>query len=250
MNDSDSSAIFLDIAGVERFEAARPHLKRAIPDQRVILLCSPADKPEGSKYRSVYELIGGIGKAEVFTGDQIHDTVFLCYSSGTTGLAKGVMTTHYNMTSQLQALHAGAEKYLTGRDRVLGVLPNSHAYGIMLINQRSLMNGVPAVFLPKYEEVAMLRAIATHKITQILVVPPMMITMVKSKNTDLFDLSCMRTVSSAAAPLGRDLASAFLDKFPQTRIVQAYGMFPVHLVCCLLTHRSDGDIPGHHNLRS
>lgn len=245
MNDSDASAIFLDVANLPRFEEARSHLKKPIPDERVLLLCSPADKPEGVKYKSVYELLGAIGEAEVFEGDQVHEPAFLCYSSGTTGLPKGVMTTHHNMTSQLQALHAGAEKYVAGRDRVLGVLPNSHVYGTVLINQRSLMNGVPAVFLPRYEEVAMLRAISNLGITQILVVPPMMITLVKSKNTDNFDLSHMRTVSSAAAPLGADLAKAFLDKYPHTSIVQAYGEFRVRLGL-LLTLRSDRDVASDH----
>ena len=197
-----------------------------------MLLCTPPDKPEGTPYKSVFELMGGKpGVPEKFEGDQVHEPVFLCYSSGTTGLPKGVMSTHYNMTSQLQAFNAGGEKLVCGRDKVLGVLPNSHIYGVLIINQRPLTNAVPVVFLPRYEEVAMLRAIATQRITQILIVPPIMITMVHSKNTDLFDLSCMRTVLSAAAPLGDDLAQAFVNKFPQVRITQGYGKSTSYAPC-------------------
>lgn len=207
-----------------KFEASRSLLKRKISNERVLLLCPPSEKPEGCPYKSVFELLGGpAGEPEVFSGDQVHDTVFLCYSSGTTGLPKGVMSTHYNMTSQLEAFNAGGEKLVSGRDKVLGVLPNSHVYGMVIINQRPLRNGVPVVFLPRYEEVAMLRAIAALRITQIFIVPPIMITMVQSKNTQQFDLSCMRTILSAAAPLGDDLAQAFVNKFPQTRITQGYG---------------------------
>jgi acyl-CoA synthetase (AMP-forming)/AMP-acid ligase II len=190
---------------------------------------------------------GKPGVAERFSGDQVHDTVFLCYSSGTTGLPKGVESTHYNMTSQLGAFNAGGEKLIPGRDKVLGVLPNSHIYGMLIINQRPLTNGVPIVYLPRYEEVGMLRAIAVHRITQILLVPPMMITMIQSRNTDMFDLSCMRTVLSAAAPLGDDLAEAFVKKFPETRITQGYGKL-IHPCRAKLTARSYRDFPYHHHL--
>lgn len=214
----------MDPINLPKFEASRPLLNRKFPNERVVVLCTPHDKPEGLPYKSIFELMGGEpSEPERFEGDQVHESVFLCYSSGTTGLPKGVESTHYNMTSQLGAFNAGGERLHSGRDKVLGVLPNSHIYGVLIINQRPLTNGVPVVFLPRYEEVAMLRAIAVHRITQILIVPPIMITMVQSKNTELFDLTCMRTILSAAAPLGDDLAQAFVAKFPQTRITQGYG---------------------------
>jgi acyl-CoA synthetase (AMP-forming)/AMP-acid ligase II len=242
LNDSVSSVIFLDPSNVPKFEACRPLLKKQITPERVLLLCSPADKPEGTPYKSVFELLGGLpSKPETFTGDQVHDTVFLCYSSGTTGLPKGVMSTHYNMSSQLEAYNADGEKLISGKDKVLGVLPNSHIYGMVMINQRPLRNGVAVVFLPRYEEVAMLRAIATQRITQIFIVPPIMITMVQSKNTDKFDLSCMRTILSAAAPLGEDLSQAFVDKFPQTRITQGYGKLPIASTPDSRPHRDVAD---------
>lgn len=124
VNDSGAQVIFIDPAVLPQLELARKLFKREFPASRVVLLTTPEKKtPELGQFKTVTEVFGARGRAAKFTGDEVFDTAWLCYSSGTTGLPKGVMTTNYNMTSQLQALNVGYQKLQSGKDVVLGVLP-------------------------------------------------------------------------------------------------------------------------------
>lgn len=160
INDSGAQIIFLDPSLVPTFDQARSELKRQFPPDRVILLCPPERKPkELAQYKAFDEILGARGKSEHFPGQQSRDTAWLCYSSGTTGLPKGVMTTHNNMTSQLQALNIGYQKLKSGRDTVLGILPYSHIYGLTIVHFQPFTVGVPLIVLPRFEEATVLSAI-------------------------------------------------------------------------------------------
>lgn len=103
-----------------------------IPNERIILLCSQANKPSDQSL-SPYKCIDEHWKRELNpkrlnTGEETL-TTYLCYSSGTTGKAKGVETSHHNITSQVQALNMVYEPLKAGQDVILGILPFSHIYG-------------------------------------------------------------------------------------------------------------------------
>ena len=91
--------------------------------------------------------------------DQERETAYLCYSSGTTGRAKGVETSHHNMTSQVQALH-NAYQPLRGRDAVLGVLPFGHIYGLTFLLHQPLTVQATVVVLPRFDALEVLTTIA------------------------------------------------------------------------------------------
>jgi hypothetical protein len=97
-----------------------------VSDERIILLGKPGDLE--SRYRSIETMFDSRPVQRSTAGDE-QDTAYLCYSSGTTGRAKGVETSHHNITSQLQALKLVYQPLKAGRDVILGILPFSHIYG-------------------------------------------------------------------------------------------------------------------------
>lgn len=153
--------MFVSPEQLELFEKAREHFKWHWPNSRVILLC-PADfKPTSSKYKTFGDLVRSppASAPEPFDNADCNETAWLCYSSGTTGLPKGVMTTNYNFTTQLCIGPAAFPKMIPGRDAVLGFLPFSHMYGLWAVLMQPLSFGAPAVILPRFDEVQALAAI-------------------------------------------------------------------------------------------
>ncbi|TXT12864.1 hypothetical protein VHUM_01265 [Vanrija humicola] len=224
VNDSGSTFIFVDPANLATFEKAKALFKHNFSAHRIVLLCRTEDKPKVSPYKSVYELFGEVAPAERFDGQDAQSPAWLCYSSGTTGLPKGVVTTHHNLTSQLQALNVMHEPLKSGKDSVLGILPMSHIYGAIIVLLQPLTVGVPVVVLPKFEEASVYSAIQKHKITFGLVVPPILIVMLHSQTAQNYDLSSIRTLQSGAAPLSQELCAAYKKRYPTFQLIQGYGM--------------------------
>ncbi|BEI80357.1 hypothetical protein CcaverHIS002_0108860 [Cutaneotrichosporon cavernicola] len=220
INDSGASILFLCPTLLPVLEKARPLLKRAFPADRVVLLA----RETSGTHHTVADLIASEpGEAERFNGVQAHNTAIMCYSSGTTGLAKGVETTHHNLTSELQALNAGSRQLISGEDVILGVLPFSHIYGLGMNFLQPAAKGCPVVVLPRFNEIPALEAIQKYRITHALIVPPIVVTLLNSKNVPNYDLTSLKTVVSGAAPLGGEIADAFAKLIPGVIMLQAYG---------------------------
>ncbi|EKD01167.1 AMP binding protein [Trichosporon asahii var. asahii CBS 8904] len=233
INNSGAQIAFIDEALLDRFNEARPLLEREFPPERVILL---SKTPVAGPHRSVTEITGEPTE-EFFDGERSHATAWLCYSSGTTGLPKGVETTHYNSTSELQALNVGARQIRSGHDVVLGVLPFSHIYGLGMVFLQTIAQGCPVVILPRFQEIPALEAIQRFRVTHALFVPPIILTLLNSPNVRKYDLSSLETITSGAAPLGGEIADAFGKLLPGVTIIQAYGITETSPVVC--TARAD-----------
>src|SRR5262249_44240339 len=136
--------------------------------------------------------------------DPARDLVALPYSSGTTGLPKGVMLTHRNLVANLAQFHAMFE--VCPDDVVAAVLPFLHIYGLQVILNGTLRAGATLVVLPRFELESFLRAVQEHRVTIAFVVPPILLALAKHPAVDGYDLSSLRQVLSGAAPLGEDLA--------------------------------------------
>ena len=145
----------------------------------------------------------------------------LPYSSGTTGLAKGVMLTHRacltNIEQMLTAIPASAT------DRVLAVAPFFHPVGFVVLAGRALFGGATLVTLPRFDVIGFLAALQDDRITQTVVVPPIVHALAKHPAVDQYDLSSLRWLGCGAAPLGaeRQLACAQRIGCP---VGQGYGM--------------------------
>jgi len=151
----------------------------------------------------------------------VHDTVALPYSSGTTGLPKGVMLTHHNLVSNI--LQAQASLGMESDDVVIGVLPFFHIYGMTVIMNMGIYNGITTVTMPRFDLEQFLTTIQEHKVTRAYVVPPIALALAKHPLVDKYDVSSLDLVLSGAAPLGAELEQACAERLG-CEVVQGYGM--------------------------
>jgi acyl-CoA synthetase (AMP-forming)/AMP-acid ligase II len=156
--------------------------------------------------------------------DPRKDVVALPYSSGTTGLPKGVMLTHYNLVANLcQCEGARTFEGFRESDITIAVLPFFHIYGMVVIMMLTLAQGGTVISMPRFEFREFLGALQKYRVTTAPLVPPIVLGMVKNPAVDEFDLSHIRMVFSGAAPLGEDIARQ-LSKKLHCPVVQGYGM--------------------------
>jgi acyl-CoA synthetase (AMP-forming)/AMP-acid ligase II len=145
-------------------------------------------------------------------------TAFICFSSGTSGPAKGVITTHQNITANLQQwraqlLDSGSTAQRIDRNTAIAFLPFSHIYGLNLYICQCLLWGTPVVILPRFDLDLYLSCIEKYRPQELALVPPIALMLVKDDRIKKFDLRSVRRILSAAAPLTSDLAAALEQRF-------------------------------------
>jgi acyl-CoA synthetase (AMP-forming)/AMP-acid ligase II len=155
------------------------------------------------------------------------DLVALPYSSGTTGLAKGVMLTHHNLVAELCTASARPDIAFPGeQDTLLAFLPFFHIYGIVMFLAYAPWRGATVVSTPRFDLEQYLEMLQRYGVTYLHLVPPVVIALAKHPIVDKYDLSKARWALSAAAPLGGPAAEAFTARLG-TQLFQAYGMTEV-----------------------
>ena len=153
--------------------------------------------------------------------DPRRDVVVLPYSSGTTGLPKGVMLTHYNLVANL--LQAERALGMREDDVVLGVLPFFHIYGMLVIMNLGLYAGATVVTMPRFDLEQCLEAMQNYGVTLAPVVPPIILALAKSPIVEKYNLGALRTLLSGAAPLSADIAQMAGARLG-CQLMQGYGM--------------------------
>jgi acyl-CoA synthetase (AMP-forming)/AMP-acid ligase II len=155
------------------------------------------------------------------------DLVILPYSSGTTGLPKGVMLTHGNLVSQLVCVHGRMDvTFPSTQDTLLAFLPYFHIYGIVMFLTYGLWRGATVVSMPRFDLQQYLELVQRYGVTYLHLVPPVVIALAKHPLVDQYDLSKAKWALSAAAPLGGPAAEALTQRLGIT-LTQAYGMTEV-----------------------
>ncbi len=174
---------------------------------------------EADGHRSLDELMGdATSQIDIDAASQI---VVLPYSSGTTGLPKGVMLTHRNLVANLVQ---GSPVLDYGEGEVaLAVLPFFHIYGMQVLMNGLLAEGITVVTMPRFDMEKALELIQAHKVTQFFAVPPIVLGLAKHPAVDNYDVSSLRKVFCGAAPLGADLADEAAERIG-CAVVQGYGM--------------------------
>ncbi|WP_371670690.1 4-coumarate--CoA ligase family protein [Streptomyces sp. NBC_00289] len=173
-------------------------------------------------HRSLIDMLASTAPEPQVAIDPAEDVAALPYSSGTTGTAKGVMLTHRQIATNLAQLEH-VMKAGPG-DRILAVLPFFHIYGLTALMNAPLRLGATVVVLPRFELETFLAAIQNHRITGLYVAPPIVLALAKHPAVAQYDLSSLKYVISAAAPLDAELAAACSRRLGLPPVGQAYGM--------------------------
>jgi acyl-CoA synthetase (AMP-forming)/AMP-acid ligase II len=170
-------------------------------------------------------LQAGVAKAPALDGDTHKILAALPYSSGTTGLPKGVMLSHSNLVTNIfQTLAPGEEATYTQDDITLCCLPLYHIYGLNVVLNPILAVGGTLVLIPRFDEAKFFHLLVEERPTFLPLVPPLINCFCQAAEEDRFPSEHrVRYVKSGAAPLAPELASRF-TKLTGIRIRQGYGM--------------------------
>ncbi|KAG0184288.1 hypothetical protein DFQ28_011464 [Apophysomyces sp. BC1034] len=153
--------------------------QEGVPQENIFLFGSE----EVDGYKSFYSLMDEQGIQSVQGINSSDDVAFICFSSGTTGLPKGVMLTHRNFISNLVQSSKYKSNSTLDDEVTLGFLPFFHIFGVSSLVLRTFLARIPLVVMSKYDLETMCQFIEKYKVTRAAVVPP---------------------IGCGAAPLGRE----------------------------------------------
>ena len=145
------------------------------------------------------------------------------YTGGTTGVSKGVMLTHANLSKQVQHLAAWFPKFGKGTERMLGALPFFHVFGLSTAMNFSVYMGWTDILVPKPQPEPLLETIGKFKPTFAPLVPTMYIGMLNDPGIKKTDMSCIKGCFSGSAPLPVEVIHDF-EKVTGAVIVEGFGM--------------------------
>ena len=176
--------------------------------------------------------------------DPAKDLVALPYSSGTTGVSKGVMLTHRNLVANMAQLKGTDSlcRAITERDNLMAVLPFFHIYGLGVIMNYALSRGATLVVHQRFDLERFLESIQEHKVTFAHLVPPILVALAKHPVVEKYDLSSLEGIMSGAAPLGGDLAKAVEDRLDCV-VGQGYGLTETSPVTHTAPNQHKGQTP-------
>lgn len=155
--------------------------------------------------------------------DADHDLAMLQYTGGTTGFPKGVMLTHKNLVSNVTMCKNWLYECKDGQERVLGILPFFHVYGMTTVLVLSVMQGNTMILLPKFDVETALKTIDKQKPTLFPGAPTIYIGILNSPNLSKYDLSSINACISGSAALPVEIQEKF-EKVTGGRLVEGYGL--------------------------
>jgi long-chain acyl-CoA synthetase len=168
-----------------------------------------APMPRGEGVATIADLIGNSG-GTVFHEVSVEDVALLQYTGGTTGLPKGAMLTHANLTaavSSYDAWYLGQDRPL--HDKVILVLPLFHIYALTTILLRQVKHGNEMLLREKFDPEAILQDIETKRATAFPGVPTMWIALANHPGIESRDLSSLRFCGSGGAALPVEIEQRF-----------------------------------------
>ncbi len=190
-------------------------------------LLKKLDDPKFKPYQNHYLWKDLMSKADPndFKEEEVNldDVAILQYTGGTTGLSKGAMLTHKNVSVNAQQ---SREIFNTVKDKegsLLTVLPMFHSFGLTACMNMSFQLGVPVVLMPKFNASEALKLIEKHKITFFPAVPAMLVALLNDPVIKDVDLSSLTAVISGGAPLPIEVAKQF-SQVTDADLVEGYGL--------------------------
>ncbi|KAF2462213.1 hypothetical protein BDY21DRAFT_277537 [Lineolata rhizophorae] len=166
----------------------------------------------------------------------VNRTIALNYSSGTTGLPKGVMISHRNyVANTMQSIQFSEQnpdyEAKLARSRLLCFLPMYHAMAQASFVVWKPRCRVPCYIMPKFDFIQMLQNLERFRVTELAVAPPIAVALVKHPATRKYNLSSIESIGSGAAPLGREICAELERMWPEGRINVKQGWGMTELTC-------------------
>jgi long-chain acyl-CoA synthetase len=159
------------------------------------------------------------------------DPACVLYTSGTTGRPKGVRLTIKNFMCQQKSTEQALD--VTPKDKIIGVLPFFHVFGLSNVLHLGLVHGASIVLVPQYSPANLLRIIMESRPTLMIAIPTMLVhllTLLERKKVPLPD--SLRLCVSGGAPLPEELIEAF-EQSSGCRLLEGYGLTETASACCL-----------------
>ncbi len=151
------------------------------------------------------------------------DVAMYQYTGGTTGVSKGVMLTHANLSKQVQQLEAWFPQFEKGTQIMLGALPYFHVFGLSAAMNFAVSVGWAQVLVPRPQPEPLLEAIREFRPTFVALVPTMYIGMLNHPALKKTDMSCIKGAFSGSAPLPVEVIHNF-EKMTGAVIVEGFGL--------------------------
>ncbi|PNS13908.1 4-coumarate--CoA ligase-like 7 [Sphaceloma murrayae] len=204
------------------------------------------------------DLIASIPEGEAYrwpvltSPSDLRRVIVLNYSSGTTGVPKGVMICHRSyvansvQTNFTSALKHNYEAY-TATANMLCFLPMYHAYGQTYFCCTAPNRGIPSYIMAKFDFLKLLQHVQNYRITDLTLVPPIAIAIAKRPEAKKFDLSSVSTAGCGAAPLGYEQSRELEQMWPpgQVNVKQGWGMTEV---TCSMTGWHPEEVSSSHSI--
>lgn len=192
-------------------------------------------QPSENEY-NLYQLISEEKNIDLeeLAVDPKRDIAVLQYTGGTTGRAKGVMLTHYNLVANVyQTFTFSAGYYERPGERILSISPFFHVYGMTSCMNVAIFAAATIICLPRFDVDKTIEMIEKHRPTFFPGVPTMYIALLHHPKASSLDMSCFKILNSGSAPMPAEVTKEF-EKKTGAFIVEGFGLSETSPV----THRN------------
>ena len=151
------------------------------------------------------------------------DLAVLQYTGGTTGTPKAAMLTHANLMVNVAQISAWLQRVRYGEERVMGLLPFTHSFGLTACLNWPMSQGALIILLPRFEINSLLKAIKKHRPTMLPGVPTLFVALINDPRFPQLDLTSLWACISGSAPLPLEVRDRF-EALSGCRILEGYGL--------------------------
>jgi long-chain acyl-CoA synthetase len=182
-----------------------------------------APRPDDPRITAFSRLIANDGDCPTAAIDPQTHLALIQYTGGTTGVPKGAMLTHQNLTANARQVARLDPDLGTGRDKVLGVLPFFHVFANTCVLNRAVITGGEIVMLPRFDAAQALAAITRTRPSALPGVPTMFQALLDHPGMAATDWSSLKYCISGGAPLPAELKTRF-EAATGARLIEGYGL--------------------------